>query len=400
MTQTTKFRKIIHMDLDAFFCAVEELNDSNLRNKPFAVGGDPKSRGVIASCSYAARKYGVHSAMSTAQAFRLCPQLILVSSSYQNYRQKSDEVMEILGNITGLMEQISIDEAFLDLSDLPDEAQKLAENLKTEILKDCGLSASFGVASNKLVAKIANDFGKKRMQGDTYPGAIQVVKPGQEAEFLAPLPVNHLWGVGEKTSEKLRSLGIKRIGELAEFPLNKLIQMFGKNGYLLKQHAQGIDNRPVESTYERKSISQEITFASDISDKVELIEVLRKISERIGYKLRVEKVMAQTIRIKFRMSDFSTFTRQKTLPQAINQDSIIFETAVQLFEQHWDRKSQIRLLGVGVSQLIEGSRQLSLWDTIDEKERKLLEAVDSLQDRYGRKVVMKASSIKKKKSDQ
>ena len=337
--------------------------------------------------------------MSTAQALRLCPQLILVSSSYQNYREKSDEVMEILGNITGLMEQISIDEAFLDLSDLPDEPQDLAEKLKAEILKECGLSASFGVASNKLVAKIANDFGKKRMGGDTYPGAIQVVKAGQEAAFLAPLPVNHLWGVGEKTSDKLRSLGINRIGELAEFPLNKLIQLFGKNGYLLKQHAQGIDNRPVESTYERKSISQEITFAADIADKVKLIEVLRKISERLGYKLRVEKVMAQTIRIKFRKSDFSTFTRQKTLSQAINQDSIIFETAVQLLEQHWDKKSPIRLLGVGVSQLIEGSRQLSLWDTSDEKERKLLEAVNSLQDRYGKKVVMKASSIKKNKPD-
>lgn len=399
MNQTTKFRKIIHMDLDAFFCAVEELNDSSLKNKPFAVGGDPKSRGVIASCSYAARKYGVHSAMSTAQALRLCPQLILVSSKFHSYRQKSDEVMEILGNKSAMLEQISIDEAFLDVSDLPDDGGTIAGKIKTEIMKDCGLSASFGVASNKLVAKIANDIGKKKVGGDTYPGAIQQVKPGKEAEFLAPLPVNNLWGVGEKTSDKLRFLGINRIGELADFPLNKLIQLFGKNGYLLKKHAQGIDNRPVESSYERKSISQEITFATDINDKVELIETLRKISDRLGYSLRVEKVMAQTIRLKFRLSDFSTFTRQKTLPQAINQDSIIFETAVQLLEQHWDNKSPLRLLGVGVSQLIEGSRQLSLWDTIDEKERKLLEAVDSLQDRYGRKVVMKASAIKKTSSE-
>jgi DNA polymerase-4 len=387
------------MDLDAFFCAVEELNDPSLKNKPFAVGGDPKSRGVIASCSYAARKYGVHSAMSTAQALRLCPQLILVSSKFHNYRQKSDEVMEILGNKSAMFEQISIDEAFLDVSDLPEDGSTIAGKIKTEIMKNCGLSASFGVASNKLVAKIANDIGKKKVGGDAYPGAIQQVKPGKEAEFLAPLPVNNLWGVGEKTSDKLRSLGINRIGELADFPLNKLIQLFGKNGYLLKQHAQGIDNRPVESSYERKSISQEITFATDINDKVELIETLRKISDRLGYSLRVEKVMAQTIRLKFRLSDFSTFTRQKTLPQAINQDSIIFETAVQLLEQHWDNKSPLRLLGVGVSQLIEGSRQLSLWDTIDEKERKLLEAVDSLQDRYGRKVVMKASAIKKTSSE-
>ena len=299
-SKPSKYRKIIHMDLDAFFCAVEELNDPSLRNKPFAVGGDPKSRGVIASCSYAARMYGIHSAMSSAQAIRLYPQLILLSSHYNNYQQKSDDVMEILANITPKMEQISIDEAFLDVSDLPEDGGLIAHHLKTEIMNKCGLSASFGVASNKLLAKIANNIGKKRTNSVSYPGAIQIVNPGEEAQFLANLPVSNLWGVGAKTADKLKNLGILKFGDLADYSIDKLIHYFGKNGYLLKQHAQGIDRRPVENSYERKSISQEITFNIDISDKSKLIEVLRKISDRLGYKLRMEKMMAQTVRLKFR----------------------------------------------------------------------------------------------------
>jgi DNA polymerase-4 len=304
--------------------------------------------------------------------------------------------MEILANISPKMEQISIDEAFIDVTDLPENAGKIAQDLKMEIMNKCGLSASFGVASNKLLAKIANDFGKKNKKSASYPGAIQIVLPGKEADFLANLPVSNLWGVGAKTAEKLKNIGIMKIGDLANYPLEKLTHYFGKNGYFLKQHAQGIDRREVENSYERKSISQENTFNVDINDKEKLIEVLRKISDRLGYKLRMEKMMAQTVKLKFRLSDFSTYTRQKTMLQPVNQDGIIFETAVQLLEDHWDKKSPIRLIGIGVSQLIEGSRQLSLWETSDEKERKLLEAVDSLQGKYGKKVVVRASTIKKK----
>lgn len=390
-------RKIIHMDLDAFFCAVEELKDPSLKGKPFAVGGNPHERGVIASCSYAARRYGVHSAMPTSQAIKLCPQLLLVSSGHGEYSRKSREVMEILSNFTPLLEQISIDEAFLDVSDLPQSGEEIASQIKNRIWTETHLSASFGVACNKLVAKIANDYGKKQSQSDSYPGVILAVKNGDEANFLAPLPANMLWGVGPKTAEKLKLMGIKTIGDLAHIPESSLITHFGKNGVFLKQRASGIDKGSVESYDEIKSISQEVTFSEDILEIDTLIEEIRSISNKLGFRLRNDHLHAQIVRVKIRYYDFHTFTRQRKLNHAFNQDSVIFDNAVRIFEQNWDKKSPIRLIGVGVSKFITQGVQLNLWETEDDKERKLLEAVDALKQKFGDKVIQRASGIEYKK---
>ena len=208
-------RKILHLDLDAFFCAVEELRDPTLKQKPFAVGGSPEGRGVVASCSYAARQFGVRSAMPMSEAVRCCPNLIIVGNARGEYSRMSGRVMAYLHDMSPLVEQISIDEAFLDVSDLPDEAEILARRLQSTICTELDLPCSLGVATNKLVAKIANDVGKVRVRSGDYPNAITVVPPGEEAAFLAPLPVRALWGVGPKTAERLAAWGMNTIGDIA-----------------------------------------------------------------------------------------------------------------------------------------------------------------------------------------
>jgi DNA polymerase-4 len=249
-------RKIIHLDLDAFFCAVEELHDASLTGKPFAVGGRPDERGVVASCSYAARAYGVRSAMPMAQALRLCPGLRILSSHHRLYHEVSAKVMDHLHRLTPLVEQISIDEAFLDVSDLSQDPIDIARLLQESINTDLKLPCSLGVATNKLVAKIANDVGKAATRGSGPPNAITDAPPGQEAAFLAPLPVLTLWGVGPKTADRLSDIGVQTIGDLARLPEKELIGMFGKVGQELWLHANGIDDRPIITEHEIKSISQ------------------------------------------------------------------------------------------------------------------------------------------------
>ncbi len=392
---SSRIRKIIHMDLDAFFCAVEELNNPALKDKPFAVGGNPDQRGVIASCSYAARRYGVRSAMPTAQAIKLCPRLILVSSRHGEYSQISRSVMAILADLTPLMEQVSIDEAFLDVTDMAMPGYQIAHDLQIQIMEKTRLSASFGVASSKLVAKIANDFGKKQSKGISYPGAIRVVEPGFEADFMAPLPVAMLWGVGPKTADRLNNVGVKTIGQLASLSEQTLIELFGKNGGFLMRHALGIDTSEVEAYDEVKSISQEVTFNRDVVDQDVLLSEIKVICEKLGFRLRSKKLIAQSVRVKFRYYDFRTFTRQKKLGQPFNQDGIIYDQACQIFSQNWDLHTPLRLIGVGVTHLSPETIQLSLWETEDVKERKLLSVIDSLKMKYGRDIIQKASRMKK-----
>ncbi len=388
-----KLRKIIHMDLDAFFCAVEELKNPSLKNKPFAVGGSPTGRGVIASCSYAARKMGIHSAMPTAQALRLCPELILVSSRHREYSQKSKMVMEILADFTPQMEQISVDEAFLDVSDIQKESYAIALDIQLKIDLETGLPASFGVATNKLVAKIANDYGKKQKGGNTYPRAIQVVQPGKEAEFLAPLSVDMLWGVGPKTAEKLKINGVKTIGALANINEDFLVAHFGKNGKFIKNNALGIDSRPVENSGEMKSVSQEMTFDHDISDIDVILSEMKAISEKLGSRLRKKNLMGFTVHVKIRYFDFKTLTRQISLSSPIDQDGIIYDHAKKIFMDHWNQKMPVRLIGISVSRFSQGEKQLSLWDTGEEKESKFLKVYDTLKNKYGNDVIKKGSSL-------
>src|SRR5690606_6228694 len=258
-------RTILHLDLDAFFCAVEEQRNPALRGKPFAVGGRPDSRGVVSSCSYPARRFGIHSAMPMARAIRLCPDLIIIEPHFGEYRRASREVMARLGALTPLVEQISIDDAFLAVTGLPGTPPAIAQGLQATIRDELGLPCSFGVATNKLVAKIANNVGKASAKGDGPPNAIHVVPPGEEAAFLAPLPIEELWGVGPKTAARLRQLGVQTIGDLARWPERELARMFGKHGADLARRARGIDERPVETEHETKSVSKEITFARDVA---------------------------------------------------------------------------------------------------------------------------------------
>lgn len=389
-------RKIIHLDLDAFFCAVEELKNPDLAGKAFAVGGKAGQRGVISSCSYPARKKGVHSAMPTGQALRMCPELILISSNFGDYHTKSQEVMEILHQWSGLVEQISVDEAFLDVSDLPQPVEEIARKLQQQVLERTGLPCSIGAACNKLVAKIATNTGKSSSRGNNYPRSILCVPAGKEREFLAPLPAKAMWGVGPKMEASLAEIGLRTIGDIADSPLELMERRFGKYGTELHQHAQGIDDRPVTVEYEAKSISQEVTFASDTTDLTYLRSMLRDLSAKVGYRMRRDGVCARVIRIKLRWSDFTTLTRQVALSAPTDQDGVIYATAETLLKKVWQPDRPVRLIGVGGANLIEQNHQLSLFDTQTEKERRLLGALDELREKFGKGAVQRANHLSRK----
>ena len=392
-------RKIVHVDLDAFFCSVEELHNPSLCGKAFAVGGQPEERGVVASCSYAARMYGVRSAMPMARAVRLCPSLVIIPGNYRAYSQASHQVLERLRALTPTVEQISIDEAFLDLSDLAESGEDLARRIQTIILKELNLPCSLGVASNKLVAKIATDVGKasSRNKGEA-PNAIQVVPPGLEAAFLAPLPVDALWGVGPKTAVRLAVLGIHTIGDLSKWPEQDLVNRFGKNGQDLSLRARGIDDRPILTQHTTKSISQETTFAKDIRDGVLLGQTLKELSERVARRLNKENLTGTTIKLKLRWADFTTLSRQITLEEPISDAEKIYRYAKQILDTTWKDGQAVRLLGVGVSGLGRPVRQLRLWDSTVEseesqKEQRLRTAVEELRDRFGENILRRGSDL-------
>jgi len=389
------YRKILHVDLDAFFCAVEEQHDPTLRGVPFAVGGRPDRRGVIASCSYAARRYGVHSAMPTARAMRLCPQLRIVSSHHRQYSAVSRAVMARLLALTPLVEQISIDEAFLEVTDLPDPAAIIARRLQATIRNALGLPCSLGVATNKLVAKIATDVGKATARGAGPPNAIQVVPPGTEAAFLAPLPVQALWGVGPKSAERLAALGIFTVGDLAERPETDLVRHFGRFGHDLARWARGIDTRPIVTSRLMKSVSKETTFVNDVRDLRVLQRTLRELANGVAQRLQRKEKMGHTVGLKIRWPDFHTITRQTTLPHATNSAEEIYSVAEALLRRNWQPGTAIRLLGVGVSGLESVPQQLTLFDIADtmEKEERLRKAIDLLQRRFGQGVVFRGDRL-------
>ena len=386
-------RKILHLDLDAFFCAVEEQHDSSLRRKPFAVGGHPSGRGVVASCSYAARKYGVRSAMPMARALQLCPELIVVSSRHGHYGEISRKVVSHLYDLTNLVEQISIDEAFLDVSDLRPSGEEIARRLQAIIWNEEGLPSSLGVATNKLVAKIANDVGKRSVQSDDPPMAIQVVPPGQEAAFLAPLPVEALWGIGPKTAARLKALAVETIGDVACLSEQELGYLFGKHGRSLAKRARGIDDRPIAASHQTKSISRETTFSENISEKARLCHRLRELSESVGRRTRRASIRGTTVKLKLRWADFSTLTRQTTLDEPTDQDAEIYRAALALFETTWKEGQPVRLIGVGISGLRDPVRQLSLWGTPSEEQDRLQKALDSVRERFGRGALRHASDL-------
>ena len=389
-------RKILHLDLDAFFCAVEELRDPSLKGKAFAVGGQADQRGVVASCSYAARLYGVRSAMPMGRAKQLCPDLIVVSSRHSNYSQVSKQVMALI-DITPFIEKISIDEAFMEVTDLPDPLSEIAKELQERVNRKMKLPVSIGGATNKLVAKIANDWGKSQKKSPKPPNAITIIPPGEEAAFLAPLPVQSLWGVGPKTAEKLETIGIKTIGALAQTPSETLQMMFGQYGPDLRRRALGIDNRPLETEHEVKSISNEVTFATDLVDEERLLSVFRDLSEQVGGRLRKASLAGNTVQIKLRWTDFTTITRQTTLISATNLDQEIYKTASALFKDNWPKGKPIRLIGVGVTNLGPPIHQLGLWSDDHQKKARLVNAVDDLLERFGKDIIQRADHLQNQK---
>ncbi len=390
-------RKIIHLDLDAFFCAVEELHKPSLRGKAFAVGGKPEERGVVASCSYAARAYGVRSAMPMGRAVALCPQMLIVPAKHHLYGKASKKVMALLQNVTLLLEQISVDEAFLDVSDLPDAPEVIGKRLQTQIRDELQLSSSVGIATNKLVAKIANDVGKKATQRGVSPFALTHVPAGQEANFLSQLPVEMLWGVGPKTAEKLSETGIYTIGEIAKQSEKEMIRRFGKHGRDLYRHARGIDNRPIVTERETKSISQETTFLRDISDDTKLEETLRALTQKVARRLRKAELAGKTVRLKLRWSNFETLTRQKTLSTMSDNEAEIFEAALSLLKKLHPSGKAVRLIGVGVSGLGPPLRQLSFWEENVERSREVEKVLDELQERFGKNAIHRGKKGGRKK---
>ena len=386
-------RTILHIDLDAFFCSVEELRSPELRGKAFIVGGLAEHRGVVASASYPARKFGVRSAIPTALARRLCPGLIIVPSSHGVYSQRSHEVMGRLREVTPLVEQISIDEAFLDVSDMPQSGAEIARRLQAELRDLLGLPSSFGVAGNKLVAKIASDIGKLAHQGEGPPYGLMVVPPGEESAFLAPLPVTTLWGVGPKTASRLAGLGIQTIGELAAYPAGELRRLFGIHGNEMHRRALGLDERPVETGREAKSISAETTFPRDVADGEALRRTLQELSDIVGTRLRKEGLAGSTVKLKLRWPDFTTVTRQTKLAEPTDLGDVILSASLRLFDKLWRRGKAVRLLGVGVSSLGPPARQLSLFDRTDLHASQLAHTLDALRARYGYEVLRRASTL-------
>jgi DNA polymerase-4 len=386
----TKPRTILHFDLDAFFCSVEELNEPSLRGTAFAVGGDPSGRGVIASASYAARAFGVRSAMPTSRALRLCPELKLVRPHHAQYGRLSYQVMGLVRDSAPLVEPISVDEAFLDVSDDSRPGQAVAETLQREITERFALPTSWGVATNKLVAKIATEVGK--------PSGLIVVPPGEEAGFLAPLPVQMLWGIGPKARERLEGLEVRTIGDLAARGPSWMEAEFGAYGIELAARARGEDDRPVEEGREARSMSSETTFARDISDGAALRRTLQELSDSVGARLREAGLAGSTIRLKLRWPDFTTITRQTALHQPTDQDGEIYRGALQLFERAWKSGRPVRLIGVGVARLGPKLRQLSLFDRTWQADDRLLAAIDSIRARYGSDAVRRGRSGRRRPS--
>jgi len=391
-------RKIIHLDLDAFFCSVEELLDPSLKGKAFAVGGSTSGRGVITSASYSARMHGVRSAMPTREALKIFPELLLVRSGYHHYSQYSDKVMDILRDTTPIVEQVSIDEAFLDVSDMPQPIASIAQDLQKRVMQETGLPCSLGCASSRVVAKMANDFGKKQVKTGRSPQKITVVEPGTEEEFMAPLDIQALWGVGPKTAAHLRQRGITTIGRLAALGDADLKNYFGHHGESMRRRAKGIDNTPIyPESGDPKSVSNEMTFHEDQDNEVGLLKILRGLSEKVGSRLRKAGLAGSVVQIKIRYADFSTYTRQTSMKECTNLDQEIYDEVQRLFLKHWQSGRAVRLLGVGVSSLDKPHRQLALWDDQSSKKEELTRAVDDLRERFGKDIIRHADTLKPKK---
>ena len=381
--------------MDAFFVSVEELFDPSLKGKPVVVGGRPNERGVVSAASYAARKFGVHSAMPLRTAYKLCPQATFVDGHPERYRDCSRQVYEVLGRFSPLVEMASIDEAYLDMTGterLHGPPLRAAHLLHEAVKAATQLNCSIGIATSRLVAKVTSDQAK--------PNGIMWIVPGSEAAFLAPLDVRKIPGVGKVTEQNLHTLGIRKVGDLARLDEQYLEHRFGKWGLALAGKARGLDaggwfDTAVGEDTAAKSISHEHTFGEDTADPEQLESTLARLSEMVGRRLREQGVLARTIQLKLRYHDFTTITRAHSVERPTQLDTELFEEARALFRRNWKRGAAVRLLGVHASGFDNDEGQLDLLvDDAHERWRQALSAADRLRDKYGESAISLASGMK------
>jgi len=384
---TSQARHILHVDLDAFFASVEQRDNPELRGKPVLVGGTGP-RGVVAAASYEARAYGCHSAMPSAVARRLCPDAVFVKGSFERYREASDAVFAIFEEFTPLVQPLSIDEAFLDVTGsvrLLGSPVEIAGAIRARIKETTELTASVGVAPNKFLAKLASDLKK--------PDALVVLEPETYQSVLDPLPVTKIWGVGPSAEQSLARLGIRTIRELRETPAETLRARFGDFGAHLRELAHGRDDRPVHTDREAKSISHEQTFGANLTHPDDVRAVLVDQAEQVGRRLRRHGRFARTVTIKIRFGDFETVTRSETLGEATDQTGVIAREARALFDA-WAFRP-VRLIGCGVSQLTDSPGQGGLFaQETDERSRAIDRATDLIAGKFGKRAVTRAAALR------
>ncbi|MDW3208835.1 MAG: DNA polymerase IV [Reichenbachiella sp.] len=377
-------KSIVHMDLDTFFVSCERLIEPKLIGKPVLIGGT-SDRGVVASCSYEARTFGIHSAMPMKMALQLCPEAIVVRGNSMLYTEKSKAVTQIIQDNVPLFEKSSIDEFYIDLTGMDHffGCMQWASELKKKIVKETRLPISFGLSQNKTVSKVATN--------EIKPDNQLQIMPGQEKAFLAPLPVKKIPMVGEKTYHALRQLGIRYIRTLQEMPVELMERTFGLSGIKMWQKAQGIDNSPVIPHQERKSISTERTFDRDTTDVIKLKAIMLAMAENLAFQLRRGQKLTACITVKVRYSDFNTYTLQNKIPHT-SADHLLIPKVLEMFDRLYNKRLLVRLIGVRFSHLAEGHYQINLFEDSEEIIR-LYQAMDKIRDKHGDRKVMRASGI-------
>jgi DNA polymerase IV len=382
----------LHIDMDAFFAAIEQLDNPSLRGKPVIVGADPqkgKGRGVVSTCSYEAREFGIHSAMPIRTAFKLCPHGNYVYPRGRRYGQVSKQLMSILGSFSPDVEPLSIDEAFLDITTshkIFGSIRETALAMKNRILSETHLNSSVGVAPVKFIAKIASDLEK--------PDGLVIVEPGQETSFLSPLHISRMWGVGKKTLPLLENMGIHTIGDLAQYSQKEVTERFGKSGLHFWNLAQGNDARKVERSVKAKSMSKETTFYSDKNNADDLRETLLYLCNELTREMRRKKYCGRTITLKIRLEDFSTFTRSRSLADMVNSCEQIQHHVEDMFFSFDRQNKKVRLLGVALSHLRHESGQLNLFDKTNNKARKIDSLIDQVREKFGEKSITRATLVR------
>lgn len=379
-------RTILHADLDAFYASVEVLDDPSLRGRPVIVGGDPGARGVVSAASYEARRFGVHSAMPLRTAARLCPNGAFLPGRPERYRDLSRQVMAIFASYTPMVEPISLDEAFLDVTGSLaafGEGEAIARRIKERVRAEVGLVVSVGVASNKLCAKVASDLRK--------PDALVVVPPGGEATFLAPLPVSRLWGVGPQSRQALADYGVTTIGQLAATPEATLRRRFGSHGSELAARARGIDPSPVVPSQAPKSVGHELTFDRDVVDTARLEATLLDLAESVASRLRHHHLAAGAVQLKLRYEGFETLTRQMPVPRQTRESEPIYAAGLALLRKTLVAGRGVRLIGLTAIHLTD-AQQLTLFDAPDRTDR-LTRSIDAVRERFGEKAITRARLI-------